>query len=104
MIIPTNTRVYDLEQPRYFGAPVHPGHAPGYVYTLHRHHEGPTSEARTSASGYMYMTEHVGTHIDALCHQAEDLHMYGGLAVDARVQTGQGFKQLGAERRRFRPW
>ena len=97
MHISTDTRVYDLEQPRYFGAPIHPGHAPGYVYTLHRHHEGPASEARTSASGFMYMTEHAGTHIDALCHQAEDLHMYGGLAVDARIQTGQGFKQLGAE-------
>jgi len=73
MDIPTNGRIYDLEQPRYFGAPVHPAHEPGFVYTLHRHHERGVGESRTGASGFMYMTEHSGTHIDALCHQAEAL-------------------------------
>jgi kynurenine formamidase len=97
MILPTNARVYDLEQPRYFGAPTFPSHAPGYVYTLHRHHERGMSEARTGASGFMYTTEHSGTHIDALCHQAEDLRLYGGVEIDARVQTSQGFTALGAE-------
>ncbi len=92
-----NTRIYDLEQPRYFGAPVFPVHAPGFVYTLHRHHERGTGESRTSASGVVYMTEHSGTHIDALCHQAEDLHLYGGRGVDARLQTPTGFTELGAE-------
>ena len=78
MNIPSNEHIYDLEQPRYFGAPIYPSHAPGYFYTLHRHHERGMGEARTSASGFMYTTEHSGTHIDALCHQAEDLHLYGG--------------------------
>lgn len=95
-IIP-NTRVYDLEQPRYFGAPVHPAHAPGFVYTLHRHHERGFGESRTGASGFMYMAEHSGTHIDALCHQAEDLQLYGGRAVDAHIQTPIGFTELGVE-------
>ncbi len=90
MNIPSNTRVYDLEQPRYFGAPIFPSHAPGYFYTLHRHHERGMGEARTSASGFMYTTEHSGTHIDALCHQAEDLHLYGGREVNASVQTPNG--------------
>jgi len=93
----SNGRIYDLEQPRYFGAPIYPGHAPGYAYTLHRRHERGTGEARTGASGFMYTTEHSGTHIDALCHQAEDLHLYGGLEVDARIQTAHGFTQLGVE-------
>ncbi len=97
MEIPTNGRMYDLEQPRYFGAPVYPSHAPGYFYTLHRHHERGMGETRTSASGFMYTTEHSGTHIDALCHQAEDLHLYGGREIDASVQTAFGFKELGAE-------
>ncbi len=97
MIISTNARVYDLEQPRYFGAPTFPSHAPGYVYTLHRRHERGMSETRTSASGFMYTTEHSGTHIDALCHQAEDLRLYGGVEIDARIQTSQGFTALGAE-------
>ena len=97
MNISSNARIYDLEQPRYFGAPIYPSHAPGYFYTLHRHHERGMGEARTSASGFMYTTEHSGTHIDALCHQAEDLHLYGGREVDASMQTPYGFTELGVE-------
>jgi kynurenine formamidase len=97
MNISLGGRVYDLEQPRYFGAPIHPSHVPGYFYTLHRRHEGGMGEVRTSASGFMYMTEHAGTHIDALCHQAEDLRLYGGQEVDGGIQTPYGFTELGAE-------
>lgn len=89
--------VYDLEQPRYFGAPIFPSHAPGYVYTLHRHHETGTQDIRTSASGSYYASEHSGTHIDALCHQAEELHLYGGREVNSRLQTSTGFMELGVE-------
>ncbi len=97
MQISSNQHVYDLEQPRYFGAPIYPSHAPGYFYTLHRHHERGGGEARTSASGFMYTTEHSGTHIDALCHQAENLHLFGGREVDASIQTPHGFTELGVE-------
>jgi kynurenine formamidase len=97
MNIPSNTRLYDLEQPRYFGAPILPSHAPGYFYTLHRHHERGMGAARTSASGFMYAADHSGTHIDALCHQAEDLHLYGGREVNASIQTSYGFTELGVE-------
>jgi kynurenine formamidase len=90
-------QVYDLEQPRYFGAPTFPAHAPGYVYSLHRRHEHGAAEARTGASGTVYMAEHSGTHIDALCHQAEELHLYGGQEINAQVQTSTGFTVLGVE-------
>jgi kynurenine formamidase len=93
----SNHHIYDLEQPRYFGAPIHPGHAPGYHYTLHRHHERDAAEARTSASGFMYAAEHSGTHIDALCHQAEEFHLYGGREINPAIQTSQGFTELGVE-------
>ena len=93
----TPSQVYDLEQPRYFGAPVHPSHAPGLIYSLHRRHEQGASETRTSASGFVYMAEHSGTHIDALCHQAEDMHLYGGQEVNPQVQTSAGFTALGVE-------
>jgi len=43
------------------------------------------------------MAEHSGTHIDAFCHQAENLEMYGGVRVDAEVQTPNGFTQLGTD-------
>ena len=70
-------RVFDLEQPRFAGMPVHPAHKPGYFYGLHRRHRdsyrpdqhGP----RSGASGVLTMMEHSGTHIDALCHQACDM-------------------------------
>lgn len=93
----SHARIYDLEQPRYFGAPVLPVHAPGFVYTLHRHHERGMGESRTSASGFIYTAEHSGTHIDALCHQAEDLHLYGDREITAQLQTSTGFTELGVE-------
>jgi kynurenine formamidase len=93
-------RVYDLEQPRFFGMPIYPSHKPGYFYSLYRRHRdahrpelhGP----RTGASGMLTMMEHSGTHIDALCHQACGLKMYGDIPVEA-VETPAGFTKLGIE-------
>ncbi len=90
-------RVYDLEQPRYAGAPVFPAHEPGLLLNLHRRHEAGLGEARTSASALLVMTEHSGTHIDALCHQAEDLKLHGGVEVSPAVQTSTGFTELGVD-------
>ncbi len=90
-------RAYDLEQPRYAGAPVYPAHEPGVLINLHRRHEPDTGEERTSASALLVMTEHSGTHIDALCHQAYGGRMHGGVAVDSRVQTSKGFTALGID-------
>jgi kynurenine formamidase len=90
-------RVFDLEQPRYAGAPSHPAHAPGFNYFLHRHHARGATEARTGASGIVVMPEHSGTHIDALCHQAENLTLHGGVRVDSGVQTSVGFRVHGIE-------
>ena len=74
-------RAYDLEQPRFAGAPVWPAHEPGVILNLHRRHERDAPESRTSASAMLVMTEHSGTHIDALCHQAYD-------GADARRRRG----------------
>jgi kynurenine formamidase len=89
-------RAYDLEQPRFAGAPSHPVHEPGVLLHLHRRHE-PLGEARTSASALLVMTEHSGTHIDALCHQAENMELHGGIPVDPSVQTSRGFTALGTD-------
>ena len=64
-----SAKVYDLEQPRFAGMPIHPSHRPGYFYSLHRRHrdtyrpqdDGP----RTGASGVLTMMEHSRTHLDA---------------------------------------
>jgi kynurenine formamidase len=95
-----SARVYDLEQPRSAGMPIHPVHRPGYHYALHRRHrdtyrpevQGP----RSSASGVLTMMEHTGTHLDALCHQACGLKLFGGLPVE-QAETPAGFTQLGIE-------
>jgi len=96
----SRARVFDLEQPRFAGMPVHPAHKPGYFYALHRRHRdtyrpeqhGP----RSGASGVLTMMEHSGTHIDALCHQACDLKLHGDVAVDS-VERSDGYGALGAE-------
>jgi kynurenine formamidase len=90
-------RVYDLEQPRYAGAPTFPAHEPGVLLHLHRRHEDGLGERRTSASALLVMAEHSGTHMDALCHQAEGLELHGGVKVDATVQTPYGFTTLGID-------
>jgi kynurenine formamidase len=93
-------RVYDLEQPRFAGMPIHPTHRPGYFYALHRRHRDTYQPAvhgpRSGASGTLTMMEHSGTHIDALCHQACDLKLYGGVPSDS-VETPAGFTRLGIE-------
>ncbi len=42
-------------------------------------------------------SEHAGTHLDALSHQAEHLRLHGGLEIDARVQTATGFTVHGVD-------
>jgi kynurenine formamidase len=93
------TRVFDLEQPRTDTMPIHPAHRPGYSYVLHRRHQDTYGQdgPRTGAAGMIVCMEHTGTHIDALCHQAGDLILCGGIPVDAQVQTSRGFTQLGVE-------
>ncbi len=94
-------KVYDLEQPRTAGMPVHPAHRPGYIYQLHRRHrdgyDPRQAGPRSGASGIMVMMEHSGTHIDALSHQAADLRLYGGIEVTPQVETPKGFTVHGIE-------
>src|SRR5262249_43804309 len=96
---PHPMRIFDLEQPRTASMPIHPAHRPGYSYLLHRRHQHAYGQdgSRTGAAGIIVCMEHTGTHIDALCHQASDLTLYGGIPVDAQVQTSRGFTQHGVE-------
>src|ERR1700733_11636233 len=95
-----SARVIDLEQPRFHGMPIQPSHKPGYFYALHRRHRDTYQPAvhgpRSGASGMLTMMEHSGTHIDALCHQACGLKIFGNIDSDS-VETPTGFKQLGIE-------
>ncbi len=96
------TLVFDLEQPRTAGMPIHPAHRQaGYSYLLHRRHEDEyrpeESGPRTGAAGILVCGEHTGTHIDALSHQADALTLCGGVPVES-VQTSRGFTEHGAEK------
>jgi kynurenine formamidase len=89
--------IIDLEQPRFTSMPVFDAHKPGYDYFLYRRHsdtlkQQPGTIGRSSSSGIMTMMEHSGTHVDALCHQAEDLRFYGCDSVD-EVEGPLGFTQ-----------
>jgi kynurenine formamidase len=85
-------RTFDLEQPRWAGAPIHPAHVPpGFAYLLHRRHDPRTAgpDGRTGSAGTLITSDHAGTHIDALCHQAVGLRLCGGLdAVASGAATG----------------
>jgi kynurenine formamidase len=89
-------RVIDLEQPRFQGMPMFPANNPNYAFMLHRRHE-PGLESRTSAAGMILTADHAGTHVDALCHQAENMVMFGGIPVSAENQGPGGLTELTAE-------
>jgi kynurenine formamidase len=93
-------KVYDLEQPRFFGMPVYPTHKPGYFYALHRRHRDTYQPERhgprSGSSGTLTIMEHAGTHIDALCHQACGLKLFGDIPVEG-TETPAGFTKLGVE-------
>jgi kynurenine formamidase len=95
-----SAKVYDLEQPRFFGMPIFPSHKPGYFYALHRRHRDTykpeTHGPRTGSAGMLTMMEHTGTHIDALCHQAFEFTMFGGVKVEA-AESAAGYTKLGVE-------
>jgi kynurenine formamidase len=92
----TGARIIDLEQPRFPGMPMFPANAPNYAFMLHRRHEEGL-ESRTSAAGVIMTADHAGTHVDAICHQAENMQMFGGVAVSAANQGPGGVTVLSAE-------
>jgi kynurenine formamidase len=93
-------RIIDLEFPRTAGMPEFPTHKPAFAFTLYHRHEDKLGSGgvRSSAFGQLHGTEHAGTHIDALSHQAECMALHGGVAITKEVETPTGFTALGAER------
>jgi kynurenine formamidase len=93
-------KIYDLEQPRFRGMPLARAHRPvGYTYVLHRQHKDTplSGVTRSGASGMLVTSEHAGTHIDALCHQALNHMLNGGLEASPQVETPYGFTVHGIE-------
>lgn len=97
----SGVRTYDLEHVRYDGMPTFPALRPGLMYFLHRHHESSYRPAvdgpRAASSGLIIMSDHSGTHIDAVSHQSSDMKMPDGTKIDENVETPWGFTKYGAE-------
>jgi 4-oxalocrotonate tautomerase family enzyme len=93
-LLDQQVRMFDLEQPRFQGMPVIAAHQPGYAYFLYRRHgdnfQPKELGVRSSASGVIVCMEHSGTHIDAICHQADGQLLYGGIPA-AEVSWSKGF-------------
>jgi kynurenine formamidase len=93
--------IYNLEQPRFAGMPVYPNHRPLYDYFIGRgHFEGyfpDTKGPRSTGQGFFIMNDHSGTHMDALCHQALDMTLHGGIKIDNTIETPKGYSKGGAE-------
>src|SRR5438045_2556140 len=87
----SSMKVFDLEQPRFQGMPIHDAHQPGYAYFLHRRHtdgyKPGQAERRASASGVIICMEHSGTHIDAISHQSDAQKLYGGVDVTENLSS-----------------
>jgi kynurenine formamidase len=95
-----DSRIFDLAQPNFQGMPAGGSMLPGFSYFLYRRHSdeyAPPTSRRTQSSGATFMTDHVGTHIDAICHQAYDLQLFRDIRVDESVETPKGFTKHGAE-------
>jgi kynurenine formamidase len=94
-------KIYDLEQPRQAGMPSFPAITPAYQYLLHRRHADTHNPAqhgpRSAASGAIISPDHSGTHVDAICHQADDMKLQGEVVVTPTIETLSGFMQHGAE-------
>lgn len=94
-------KIYDLEQTRFGGMPSFPVLSPAYQYILHRRHGDTYNPAqhgpRSAASGAIISPDHTGTHVDAICHQAGEMKLFGDVAITPSVETQFGFTRLAAE-------
>ena len=91
------TRIFDLGVPMQTGMPAAPANVPFSLALSRRHGDSDTSETGGSGANAVIITgDHVGTHIDALCHVASNGVLCGGVAVEDACKGGK-FVKLGAE-------
>ncbi|KAK5053820.1 hypothetical protein LTR84_001782 [Exophiala bonariae] len=90
-------RIFDLGVSMHNGMPQSPSNIPFSLALSKRH--GDQIQATTGGSGsnaIIITGDHVGTHIDGLCHVAKDGVLCGGIAVKDACMGGT-YKQLGVE-------
>jgi kynurenine formamidase len=100
----TDSKVYDLGQPYWWGMPVHPEDPPFLMY-LYRYHEQTKKifEKIVPDLGFADSIElvttsmHSGTHLDALCHMSRNGKIHGGVSA-AEFETHKGYTDYGVDK------
>jgi len=87
-----NAKIYDLAFNITPDMAVHPTHPP-YVFSLwKRHEDAQLGDGLSAAVDFFMMCGHHSTHIDALCHFAQNHKIHGGKDV-ATIESYRGFKE-----------
>jgi kynurenine formamidase len=82
-------RVFDLGRPMFDGMPQSPTH-PRYHHALAlRHGDRVRADGGTSAADLVVTGTHVGTHVDAIGHIAQDGRLHTGLDAYETQRTGR---------------
>lgn len=90
-------RVFDLGVPMHNGMPQSPSNIPFSMALSKRHGDLQRPGTGGTGSNAIIITgDHVGTHIDGLCHVAKDGILCGGIAVNDACVGGK-YKKLGVE-------
>lgn len=89
-------RIFDLAVSMQSGMAAAPANVPFSLALSRRHGDTDNGSGGTGANAVIITGDHVGTHIDALCHVASNGIMCGGVAVTDACKGGK-FVQLGAE-------
>ncbi len=91
------SKIYDLGQSFSDKMPILDPRNARYFYGLYRHHTNTTAPLYFS-SGLISLSDHIGTHIDALCHVSQDGKLHNDIRVAPEVETPWGYLELGAEK------
>lgn len=87
-----NATVYDLGLSIGPDMAVHPTHPPYFFSLWKRHSDTSLGGGLSAAVDFFTMCGHHSTHIDALCHFAENLRIHGGKEV-ADIESYAGFRE-----------
>ncbi|KAE9367380.1 cyclase family protein [Stipitochalara longipes BDJ] len=91
------TKIYDLSVSLTNGMAASPSHTPYSMALAARHGDRDRNgKGGTSANALIVTGDHVGTHIDALCHVGNKGVLHGGVLASDACQGGR-FISMGAE-------
>jgi kynurenine formamidase len=94
-------RLYDLSRPLVDGMPQSADHPPFKMSVARRHGDLVRVDGSSGSNEIVFMSGHIGTHVDALSHASFDGRMYDGVATEGAIR-GNRYTRHGAEE--IGPW